>query len=70
MGELHPGARADAGDRRRVGLREIDVGASIMQLVPEPAGYIESGRILFDGYDLLDLEPEDRCASSAATTSR
>ncbi len=28
---------------------------SIMQLVPEPAGYIESGTISFDGQDLLDL---------------
>ncbi len=28
---------------------------SLMQLVPEPAGYIESGRILYGGKDLLDL---------------
>jgi len=28
---------------------------SIMQLVPEPAGYVESGRILFEGRDLLDM---------------
>jgi oligopeptide/dipeptide ABC transporter ATP-binding protein len=28
---------------------------SILQLVPEPAGYIASGRILFEGRDLLDL---------------
>lgn len=28
---------------------------SLLQLVPEPAGYIESGRILFEGRDLLDL---------------
>ena len=28
---------------------------SIMQLVPEPAGYIDEGRILFEGRDLLDL---------------
>jgi oligopeptide/dipeptide ABC transporter ATP-binding protein len=28
---------------------------SILQLVPEPAGYIASGRILFEGKDLLDL---------------
>ncbi len=28
---------------------------SILQLVPEPAGYIEDGRILFEGRDLLDL---------------
>ncbi len=28
---------------------------SLMQLVPEPAGYIESGRILFEGKDLLDM---------------
>ena len=28
---------------------------SILQLVPEPAGYIEGGRILFAGSDLLDL---------------
>src|SRR5690606_22209785 len=27
---------------------------SILQLVPEPAGYIEDGRILLDGEDLLD----------------
>jgi oligopeptide/dipeptide ABC transporter ATP-binding protein len=28
---------------------------SILQLVPEPAGYIDGGRILFEGSDLLDL---------------
>ena len=28
---------------------------SILQLVPEPAGYIEGGRIVFQGKDLLDL---------------
>jgi oligopeptide/dipeptide ABC transporter ATP-binding protein len=28
---------------------------SLLQLVPEPAGYIESGRILFHSKDLLDL---------------
>lgn len=28
---------------------------SLLQLVPEPAGFIESGRILFEGRDLLDL---------------
>ncbi len=28
---------------------------SILQLVPEPAGYIDTGRILFEGKDLLDL---------------
>jgi len=28
---------------------------SILQLVPEPAGYIDAGRILFEGKDLLDL---------------
>jgi oligopeptide/dipeptide ABC transporter ATP-binding protein len=27
---------------------------SLLQLVPEPAGYIDSGRILFEGKDLLD----------------
>ncbi|GAB4456690.1 MAG: ABC transporter ATP-binding protein [Armatimonadaceae bacterium] len=27
---------------------------SILQLVPEPAGYIDGGRILFEGNDLLD----------------
>src|SRR5579871_4489472 len=27
---------------------------SLLQLVPEPAGYIESGRVLFEGNDLLD----------------
>ena len=29
-------------------------GLSILQLVPEPAGYIDGGRILFEGKDLLD----------------
>jgi oligopeptide/dipeptide ABC transporter ATP-binding protein len=28
---------------------------SLLQLVPEPAGYIEGGKILFEGKDLLDL---------------
>jgi oligopeptide/dipeptide ABC transporter ATP-binding protein len=28
---------------------------SILQLVPEPAGYIDRGKILFEGKDLLDL---------------
>ena len=28
---------------------------SILQLVPEPAGYIDSGKIKFEGRDLLDL---------------
>ncbi|MDQ2687578.1 MAG: ABC transporter ATP-binding protein [Armatimonadota bacterium] len=28
---------------------------SLLQLVPEPAGFIDSGRILFEGHDLLDL---------------
>ncbi|RYG26892.1 ABC transporter ATP-binding protein, partial [bacterium] len=28
---------------------------SIMQLLPEPAGYVDSGKILFEGKDLLDL---------------
>lgn len=28
---------------------------SLLQLVPEPAGYIDGGRILFEGRDLLDL---------------
>jgi oligopeptide/dipeptide ABC transporter ATP-binding protein len=28
---------------------------SILQLVPDPAGYIDGGRILFEGKDLLDL---------------
>src|SRR5476651_1127696 len=31
---------------------------SLLQLVPEPAGYINSGRVLFDGQDLLDLNSE------------
>ena len=31
---------------------------SLLQLVPEPAGYIDSGRILFEGRDLLDLSWE------------
>jgi oligopeptide/dipeptide ABC transporter ATP-binding protein len=32
---------------------------SIMQLVPQPAGYIESGRILYRGQDLLDYTIEE-----------
>jgi oligopeptide/dipeptide ABC transporter ATP-binding protein len=28
---------------------------SLLQLVPEPAGYIDNGRIVFEGQDLLDL---------------
>lgn len=28
---------------------------SLLQLVPEPAGYIDGGRIVFEGRDLLDL---------------
>jgi oligopeptide/dipeptide ABC transporter ATP-binding protein len=28
---------------------------SLLQLVPEPAGYIDGGRVLFEGRDLLDL---------------
>src|SRR6266478_9591358 len=32
---------------------------SILQLVPEPAGYIEGGRILFRGRDLLDYTVEE-----------
>src|SRR5579859_6144267 len=28
---------------------------SIMQLLPEPAGYVDGGEILFDGKDLLSL---------------
>jgi oligopeptide/dipeptide ABC transporter ATP-binding protein len=32
---------------------------SILQLVPEPAGYIDSGRILFEGKDLLDYRWEE-----------
>lgn len=32
---------------------------SLMQLVPEPAGYIDGGRVLFNGQDLLDLTWEE-----------
>jgi oligopeptide/dipeptide ABC transporter ATP-binding protein len=32
---------------------------SILQLVPEPAGYIESGRIMYRGRDLLDYTVEE-----------
>ena len=32
---------------------------SILQLVPEPAGYVDSGRILFRGKDLLDYAWEE-----------
>jgi peptide/nickel transport system ATP-binding protein len=32
---------------------------SILQLVPEPAGYIESGRILYKGKDLLDYTVDE-----------
>lgn len=34
-------------------------GLSILQLIPEPAGYIEDGRILFNGEDLLDSTWEE-----------
>jgi oligopeptide/dipeptide ABC transporter ATP-binding protein len=34
-------------------------GLSVLQLVPEPAGYIEEGRILFNGTDLLDYTWEE-----------
>jgi oligopeptide/dipeptide ABC transporter ATP-binding protein len=34
-------------------------GLSILQLVPEPAGYVEDGRVLFDGKDLLDYTWEE-----------
>lgn len=34
-------------------------GLSLLQLVPEPAGYIESGRVLFNGKDLLDYTWEE-----------
>jgi len=30
-------------------------GLSILQLVPEPAGYIDGGKVLFEGKDLLDF---------------
>jgi peptide/nickel transport system ATP-binding protein len=32
---------------------------SIMRLIPQPPGRIESGRVLLDGRDLLGLEPAD-----------
>src|SRR5437763_15370435 len=32
---------------------------SILQLVPEPAGYIESGRVLYRGRDLLDYTVDE-----------
>jgi len=32
---------------------------SLLQLVPEPAGYIETGRVLFEGKDLLDYTWEE-----------
>jgi oligopeptide/dipeptide ABC transporter ATP-binding protein len=32
---------------------------SLLQLVPEPAGYIEGGRVLFEGEDLLDKTWEE-----------
>lgn len=34
-------------------------GLSILQLVPEPAGYIEDGSVFFDGFDLLDYTWEE-----------
>ncbi|MHB9035462.1 MAG: ABC transporter ATP-binding protein [Armatimonadota bacterium] len=34
-------------------------GLSILQLVPEPAGYVEEGRVLFNGMDLLDYTWEE-----------
>ncbi|MCL5103921.1 MAG: ABC transporter ATP-binding protein [Armatimonadetes bacterium] len=34
-------------------------GLSLLQLVPEPAGYVEDGRVLFNGKDLLDYTWEE-----------
>ena len=39
---------------------------SILQLVPEPAGYIDSGRILFEGKDLLDRTWDQMRGGAAA----
>ena len=39
------------------GCGKTTLGLAILDLVPEP-GRIESGRIIFDGHDLLQLKPE------------
>jgi oligopeptide/dipeptide ABC transporter ATP-binding protein len=48
----------DRGETRAIvgesGCGKSITALSLLQLVPEPAGYIESGRILFEGKDLLD----------------
>jgi peptide/nickel transport system ATP-binding protein len=51
--DLHPGKiRAIVGES---GSGKSITALSIMQLLPEPAGFIDSGQILLEGKDLLDL---------------
>jgi oligopeptide/dipeptide ABC transporter ATP-binding protein len=51
--------RVSKGETRAIvgesGCGKSMTALSLLQLVPEPAGYIESGKILFEGNDLLDL---------------
>jgi oligopeptide/dipeptide ABC transporter ATP-binding protein len=53
----------DAGETLAIvgesGCGKSMTGLSILQLIPEPAGYIEDGRILFNGKDLLDYTWEE-----------
>ena len=42
---------------------------SILRLIPDPPGKIVTGRILFEGTNLVE-SPLPRCAACAATTSR
>jgi peptide/nickel transport system ATP-binding protein len=48
----------EAGQTRAIvgesGCGKSITSLSIVQLIPEPAGYVESGRIVFNGKDLLD----------------
>ena len=42
---------------------------AITRLLPQPAGRIEAGRVVFDGRALLDLPEALSCARSAARRS-
>ena len=41
-------------DRRRVRIRQSVTALSVLRLIPNPPGRIESGEILFDGVDLVE----------------
>ncbi len=57
------GFTVDAGETLGVvgesGCGKSVTALSILQLLPEPAAYVEDGRVLFQGRDLLDLTPAE-----------